>query len=476
MTSLALLCSLIGCTASLFAQSAPTGRVLHGKVVKTLRENVSEPIANANITLEQTGKSITSNSAGLFFLPLPQSFLEGEEIVINIAVPGYAIFQPVGGHARIPRQLQKDVVTFELLPLGSPRFFSHEHLVALLKGVAEKSAKDVRSADNQQKDIPDLSRYLEDWAHLYGFGLDQVKAEVDRWANEVEKKKENNYELGLAAFAKKNFSEAGARFLDSARQNEHKLQEVHQRERQLMADTIRDYQLTGDSYSNSYDFGKSAEMYEKALSLVDRRTDPQLWATVSGSCGIARWNLGIRTSAEDAVANLSKAKSYYEGVLEVYTREQLPQAWAATQNNLGNALRDLAGRSEGAAGVQALNEAVSGYRRALEVYTREQLPQDWAMTENNLGIALRDLAGRSEGAAGVQALNEAVSAYRRALEVYNENENPFYWLVVTRNLAEAYERQRDWTKARETYQQLLRHDPGNESYRSKVNELAQKRR
>jgi tetratricopeptide (TPR) repeat protein len=74
----------------------------------------------------------------------------------------------------------------------------------------------------------------------------------------------------------------------------------------------------------------------------------------------------------------------------------------------------------------------------------------------------------------VTALNDALSAFRRALEVLSENESPYYWVVVTRNLAIAYEQQKDWPKAREAYQQLLRHDPQNESYRSKVEELAQK--
>ena len=76
--------------------------------------------------------------------------------------------------------------------------------------------------------------------------------------------------------------------------------------------------------------------------------------------------------------------------------------------------------------------------------------------------------------AAVQALNDAVSACRRALEVYTENESPFYWAMATRNLAKAYEQQRDWTKAREAYRQLLRHDPQNESYRIKIDELAQR--
>jgi len=418
-------------------------RNLRGKVLLATRENTPEPVPNAQVTLEQTGESATSNSAGLFSLPLPPSFMEGEEISINISVPGFAIFHPMGGRIRIPRSADKEVIPFKLLPLSSPRFFSHEHLVALLESVAAKSAKDIRPSDSAEKQPnPDLSRYLEEWAQQYGFKIEQVKAEVDRWAASVEEKHDNSHELGLAAFAKRNFAEAATRFLESARQNELKLQETRTREQQLTADTIRDYRLAADSYSNNYDFATATEFYEKALFLSDRRIDPQLWASACISCGNARWNLGIRTLAADAVPNLLKARGRYEEALEVYTREQLPQDWAATQNNLGNALSDLAGRSEGAAAVQALNDAVSAYRRALEVRTREQLPQDWAMTQNNLGTALRDLAERSEGAAAVQALNEAVSAYRRALEVYTREQLPQDWAMTQNNLGLAL-----WTLA-----------------------------
>jgi tetratricopeptide (TPR) repeat protein len=215
--------------------------------------------------------------------------------------------------------------------------------------------------------------------------------------------------------------------------------------------------------------------YRSALEVRTREQLPQAWAMTQNNLGIALRDLAGRSEGAAGVQALNDAVSAFRSALEVRTREQLPQDWAATQNNLGNALRDLAGRSEWAAGVQALNDAVSAYRSALEVYTREQLPQAWAATQNNLGATLRDLAGRSEGAAGVQALNDAVSAYRRALEVYTENVTPFYWLVATRNLAQAYEQQQDWAKAREAYQQLLRRDPKNAEYRSKVEELAQKR-
>ena len=251
-------------------------RTFHGKVVK-LREGPSRPVANANVTLEQTGEVVTSNSAGLFFVPLSPEFLEGEEIKFNIDVPGYAIFQPVEGRTRIPQQLQKDVVIFELLPRGSPKFFSHEHLTALLKSAAEKSTEQVRE-QNKEKVPPELGRYLKDWALQYGFGIEQVKAEVDRWVGEVEQKQANSYELGLAAFAKKNFTQAGSLFQESASHKERKLLQAREREQQLLEETIRDYGLAGDAHYNDYNFPKAFELYQKALSLADRVRTPRLWA------------------------------------------------------------------------------------------------------------------------------------------------------------------------------------------------------
>ena len=445
MTACRASCVLLllpSCPTPLLAQTSahPLARTLHGKVVK-LKEGLEEPVANANVTLEQTGKMVTSNSAGLFIVPLSPEFLAGEEIKFNIEVPGYAIFQPVEGRTRIPRQLQKDVVIFELLPRGSPKFLSHEHLTALLKNAAEKSTEQVRE---QKKDDtpPELGRYLKDWAQQYGFGIEQVKAEVDRWVGEVEQKQDSIYELGLAAFARKNFAQAGALFQDSASQKERKLLEARESERQLSEGTIRDYRLGGDAYYNDYNFRKAAELYQKALSLADRVRSPRLWAAILANYGNARLELGVRTTGEEAVPSLAvpslkEAKAYFENALQVFTREQLPQDWAATENSLGLALGDLAGRSEGSQAAVYLEQAVSAYRNALQVRTREQLPQDWAMTQNNLGIALRNLAGRSEGPQAAAYLEQAVAAYRNALQVRTREQLPRDWAMTQNNLGNA---------------------------------------
>jgi tetratricopeptide (TPR) repeat protein len=250
----------------------------HGKVVK-LREGSSDPVANANVTLEQSGKMVTTNSAGLFFMPLPAELQEGEEIRFGIDVPGYAVFEPAEGRSRIPHELRKDIVMFGLLPKSSPKFFSHEHLTMLLRGAAEKSTEQVRE-QGHEKAVPDLSRYLKDWAVQYGFGVEQVKAEVDRWISEVDKKQDNIYELGLAAFARNSFAEAGNLFQESAQQNERKLLETREHEKHFYEQTIRDYRLAGDAHYNAYDFRKAMELYEKALSLADRQRTPQLWAAI----------------------------------------------------------------------------------------------------------------------------------------------------------------------------------------------------
>jgi tetratricopeptide (TPR) repeat protein len=145
-----------------------------------------------------------------------------------------------------------------------------------------------------------------------------------------------------------------------------------------------------------------------------------------------------------------------------------------TQNNLGNALDDLAGRSEGPQAAAYLEQSVAAFRSALQVYTREQLAQDWAMTQNNLGGALGDLAGRTEGPRAAAYLEQAVAAIRSALQVRTEANFPAQWIQTMVNLARTYELKKSWSDARQSYEQLLHHDPDNTDFQSKVRELRDK--
>ena len=68
-----------------------------------------------------------------------------------------------------------------------------------------------------------VGRYIKEWATKYGFSPQQVKDEVDKWIAEVEKNWSDLYQLGLAAFAKKEFKKASELLLESAERKAKKI-------------------------------------------------------------------------------------------------------------------------------------------------------------------------------------------------------------------------------------------------------------
>jgi tetratricopeptide (TPR) repeat protein len=190
----------------------------------------------------------------------------------------------------------------------------------------------------------------------------------------------------LAAFAKKNFSEASALFNESGELKAKKLEEVKQQEKTLTDEVVRDFRLTGDAHYNNYAFHQALQAYQRALGYIVKQQTPQLWAAIMLDIGRTHTELGNRTAGLDIHTHLTAAMRAYNQALEMYTRETL-QDWATTQNNLGIALQDQGTRTGGEHGTQLLAEAVAAYRQALEVRTRETLPLQWAQTHNNLAEA-----------------------------------------------------------------------------------------
>jgi tetratricopeptide (TPR) repeat protein len=473
-----LLASFLFCLAYAQAQ-----RELLGKLVKG-DDQSRVPVDNVSVSLEEDGSQDVTKNGGLFQLFLSDVLKPGVEVTITVTVPGYAVYEPPGGKLIVPVDLihRKEI---QLLPKGSPKFLSDAQLRAFIERTANELSRSATQPDTKKP--LDLSRYIKDWAVQYGFSVDQVQGEVNRWASEVESRKSSAYDLALAAFALKNFSEAHDRAMDAAAGDEDHLASLQKQQQEGINRIIRDYRLAGDAAYNALDFAKASDAYQRALARVSqdgqgaqwagfqlqignaeaalisrsegtaisaheksarnaylaaltvytREQLPQDWAMAQNSLGIALDDLAGRSEGVQATQYLQQAVDACRSALQVYTREQLPQGWAATQNNLGSALRDLAGRSEGAQASQYLQQAVDAYRSALQVRTREQLPQDWATTQNNLGIALDNLAGRSEGAQASQYLRQAVTAYRSALQVYTREQLPQDWAATQNNLGAA---------------------------------------
>jgi tetratricopeptide (TPR) repeat protein len=478
-------------------------RWLRGVVVRLGEHNEKLPEANLPIRLYGHGNPTHTDSYGAFRLTLPDVFKAGEKVTLEVDKPDWRIHYPLEGETRVPADLAKEVVEVRLAPTGSKVFLTPDALEKLVLGLSEKAKQQV-TPEGQPEKI-DLSRYIKDWAVKYGFGVQQVQAEVDKWVAEVENNQNDPYKLGLAAFAKKNFGEASKLFYDSAEQKAKRLEEVKQKEQQLTEEVVRDYRLAGDAHYSNYAFDSALHAYQQALHFASREQMPTLWAATMVDIGRANNELGIRafgiaihsylsaavtayqqalevltrahlpqgwamtqnnlgtalqaqgswTDGVQGVQLLADAVTAYQQALEVLTRESLPQQWATTQNNLGTALAEQGKRTGGAQGVQLLADAVTAYQQALEVRTREHLPQGWAMTQNNLGIALRNQGSRTGGAQGVQLLADAVTAFQQALEVYTREHLPLQWAQTHNNLARTYVALEDWPNAAASYANVL---------------------
>ena len=411
-------------------------RELRGKVYILGEHDELTPVTNTTVRLEATDDSDVTTASGTFRIFLPDVFKAGEKVTLVVEKEGYQILSPLGGEAWIPAELEKDLVEIRLDAVGSYRFMSREAFALLIEKIANEAKAQIKPKDEPQSK-PDFTRYLKDWAVKYGLGLDEVRAELDKWAAEVEASQEDLYELGLAAFYKKNFGEAAQKFTQSAESHAAQLTKLREQEKELKAKVIRDYQMAGDAYYNDYRFQDALTAYQKALAEVDKAADPQAWASLMHDLSKTYSNLGIRVEGAEAQQYLAQAVAGYQEILTVYTHNAFPQDWAGTQNNLGNAFQEQGRRTAGEAGAALLVQAVNAYRQALTVYTPVTLPQDWATTQNNLGNALQEQGRRIAEETGTVLLAQAVTAYQQALTVRTRDTLPQDWATTQNNLGNA---------------------------------------
>jgi tetratricopeptide (TPR) repeat protein len=160
------------------------------------------------------------------------------------------------------------------------------------------------------------------------------------------------------------------------------------------------------------DMPRRIELCRQALALVDRSTNPRLWAALQGELA----NGYTQNLQGDKAANLERAIEGYEQALQVRTRQAMPVEWATTQMNLATAYSDRI-RGDKAAN---LERAIEGYEQALQVRTRQAMPVEWAQTMNNLATAYSDRI-RGDKAAN---LERAIEGYEQALQVITRQAMP----------------------------------------------------
>jgi tetratricopeptide (TPR) repeat protein len=298
------------------------------------------------------------------------------------------MFSPeVGENIALPA-LDTTLVKLRLVKKGSMKLLSSERIEKSIQDMIEKSKEQIRP-EGKPQDI-DLSRYIQDWATRYGFSPQRVKAEIDKWVTEAEQQNDP-HQLGLAAYAKKNFGQAGKYFEASAESRLKQIDEAKSKARQLTEEAVTDFRLAGDARYNQYEFDPALALYQQALQLVSQGEEPRLWAEITLDIGRANSQIGLRTQGDRIHHYLSMAVAAYRAALTVYTQAELPQDWAMTQNNLGIALRNQGTRTGGEAGKALIRQAINAYELALQIRTKDALPVQWEQTMSNLAVAKKAL-------------------------------------------------------------------------------------
>lgn len=168
------------------------------------------------------------------------------------------------------------------------------------------------------------------------------------------------------------------------------------------AGNVYQKRITGDPADN---LERGREYLETALSLLDRRADPDRWASVTHDLSVVYWKRIVGDQGE----NTEKAITYAEAALPIRTREKDPTRWARTVHHLGNLyVQRLHG--DPAANIE---KSIGLSLSALEVETRDDYPDEWAGANRNLGNAyLRRHVGDKR-----DNVEKAVSCFRDSSSV-----------------------------------------------------------
>jgi len=113
-------------------------RWLRGTVVRGGENEENIPEVKMTVALE-TGDTAHTNSSGVLRIFLKAIFKAGEKVTLVIDKPGWRIRYPLEGEARIPADLDKELVEVQLFPIGSKLFWTHDRIEKCIGDTAEKS-------------------------------------------------------------------------------------------------------------------------------------------------------------------------------------------------------------------------------------------------------------------------------------------------------------------------------------------------
>ena len=172
------------------------------------------------------------------------------------------------------------------------------------------------------------------------------------------------------------------------------------------------------------DMPRRVELYRAALALVDRDTQPELWAELQNAVSFSL----VENPLGDRAENLEEAIEQYQQALQVL--ESGSKEWAESCNNLA-VLYDHRIKGERAENIEL---TINYYQQAQKVWTREAFPSEWATSMNDLAVAYNNRI-KGERAENIERV---IDYYQQALQILTHQTFPYEWALSCNNLAEAF--------------------------------------
>lgn len=123
---------------------AADARYLKGIVVAPAdRPGKPHPLADAVVHVRGAKDAPSTDEDGRFWLILPPELKPGDALTIDADKEGYRLWSPSGGAARVPSDLDKNLLELQLAPIGSKRFLSPPAIEALVTGMMARAREQI---------------------------------------------------------------------------------------------------------------------------------------------------------------------------------------------------------------------------------------------------------------------------------------------------------------------------------------------
>ncbi len=427
---------------------AADARYLKGLVVAPPeRSGKPRPIADAVVHVRGVKDAPSTDEDGRFWLLLPPEMKPGDALTIDVDKEGYRLWPPSGGAARLPADLDKNLLELQLVPVGSKRFLSPPALEALVSGMMARAREQIGHAPHPGQ--LRLDPYLRDWATRYGLPVKEVKAAVDSWAAKVKNSRQSTpAQKSQAAFVRHELADA-ARFSHAAVAAALAEETGFDKEAAALAarkrahgDAVRALlKQEADADFLSLQFERALDVYRRVLAQIDKKDDPARWAAASMDVARAEQQLAAGQPGPAALPHLERGAEACRDALRIYTREQFPKEWASAESDLGAILDDEGKLAGGKRANELLGQAASALQLALEVSTRERHPEAWAATATNLSRVLVDQGKLAPGTKGDELLARAADTLKSTLEVRTADRFADEWAATEVELGAILESQ-----------------------------------